>query len=86
MLTKRLEILFDPEDFKLIKKRAEKEGKTVASLVRDTLREKIIDKDKRQKKEAVKRLFSQDMEIPIDEWTEEKKKIIEGRVKEIETH
>ena len=45
MLTKRLEILFDPKEFETVKKKAEAEGKSIACMIRETLREKIIESD-----------------------------------------
>ena len=86
MLTKRLEILVDPKEFEIIKKKAEAEGKSIAGMIRDALKEKIIDRGVKQKDKALKRLFSPDRETPFDEWKEEKKKIIKSRVKEIETY
>lgn len=86
MLTKRLEILFDPKEFEAIKKKAESEEKSVASLIREAVREKIIEKDIKRKDLALKRLFSPKMETSFGKWVEEKKKIIKGRIKEIETH
>jgi hypothetical protein len=86
MFTKRLEILFDPKEYEIIRKKAEAEGKSIAALIRDALKEKVIEKDIRHKEEALKRLFSPDMEIPFDEWMEEKKRLTRTRVKEIETH
>lgn len=85
MLTKRLEILFDPKEFEILKKKAKAEGKSIASMVRETLKEKIIDSSLKQKERALKRLFSPTMETPFDEWREEKKRITKTRVKEIET-
>ena len=86
MLTKRLEILFDPKEFEMIKRKAKAEGKSVAGLVRKVLKEKIIEKDIKQKEAILRRLFSPSMETPFDAWEEEKKGIIRGRAKDIETH
>tara|TARA_B100000315_G_scaffold243712_1_gene267419 strand:+ start:639 stop:899 length:261 start_codon:yes stop_codon:yes gene_type:complete len=86
MLTKRLEILFDPKEFEAIRKKAKSEDKSVARLIREAVKEKIIDKDKKRKDLALKRLFSPEMETSFGKWTEEKKKIIKGRIKEIEAH
>lgn len=84
MLTKRLEILFDPKEFEAVKKKAEAEGKSIAGMIRETLREKIIESDSKRKERALKRLFSPDMETDIDEWSKEKKRIAKTRVKKIE--
>ncbi len=86
MLTKRLEILFDPKEFDILKKKAMEEGKSVANLVRETMKEKILDSSMKQKERALKRLFSLDMKIDFKEWKEEKKIITKARTKAIETH
>lgn len=84
MLTKRLEILLDPKEFDVLKKKAKEEGKSVANLVRETMKEKIIDSSIKQKERALKRLFSLDMETDFKEWKEEKKRITKARIKAIE--
>lgn len=84
MLTKRLEILFDPGEFEILKIKATDEGKSVANLVRETLKEKIIDSSIKEKENALKRLFSPSMETDFNEWKEEKKGIIKARGKKIE--
>ncbi len=86
MLTKRLEILFDPKEFDALKKKAIEEGKSVANLVRETMKEKIIDSSMKQKEIALKRLFSLDMETDFKEWNVEKKRVIQAGIKAIETH
>jgi hypothetical protein len=55
MLTKRLEILFDPKEFDVLKRKAMEEGKSVANLVRETMKEKIIDSSMKQKERGEKR-------------------------------
>lgn len=86
MLTKRLEVLFDPGEFKILKKKAEEDGKSIAFIVREAVKEKIIDSSLMQKQKALKKLFSSGMETPFDEWKEEKKRITKSRVKDIETY
>lgn len=86
MLSKRLEILFDPKDYEMIRRKAKAEGKSVAGLIRKVLQDKIIEKDKKQKEAILRRLFSPSMETPFNEWKEEKKGIIRSRAKEVETH
>lgn len=86
MLTKRLEVLLEPEEYKEIQRQARLEGKSVGQVVRDLLRERLI-KEKRGKAiRAFEKLVSPDMEIDISSWAEEKKKMLKGRLKEIETH
>lgn len=86
MLAKRLEILFDPREYEILKKKAKSEGVSVAELVRKTLRGKILEKETKRKVEALKKLFAVTMETSFQEWPEEKEKIIRTRIKEIATH
>jgi hypothetical protein len=86
MLTKRLEILFEQKEFEVIKKKAKMEGKSVATLVRDALKDKVLDSSLSQKQQALKRLFSHTTETRFSEWKKEKKAMIKARVKDIETH
>lgn len=86
MLTKRLEILLNPDEYKEIQREAIERGKSVGQLVRDLLREKMVKPRKETAIKAFQRLFSKEMEIDISSWTEEKKKITKTRLKEIETH
>lgn len=86
MLTKRLEILLDPDEYKEIQKEAKERGESVGQLVRDVLREKMVKPRKKISIQAFQRLFSKEMEIDISSWAEEKKKITKTRIKEIEAH
>jgi len=86
MLTKRLEILLDPEEYREIQKEAKERGESVGQLVRDVLKEKMVKPRKKTSIKAFQRLFSKDMEIDISSWAEEKKKITKTRAKELETH
>ncbi|HCC68377.1 MAG TPA: hypothetical protein DEP99_00600 [Nitrospiraceae bacterium] len=86
MLTKRLEILLNPDEYKEIQREARERGESVGQLVRDILREKMVKPRKKTAIQAFQRLFSKEMEIDISSWAEEKKKITKTRIKEIETH
>lgn len=86
MLTKRLEILLDPDEYKEIQREAKERGASVGQLVRDVLREKMVTPRKKISMQAFQRLFSKEMEIDISSWIDEKKKITKTRIKEIETH
>lgn len=86
MLTKRLEILLEPDEYKEIHREAKERGESVGQLVRDMLREKMVKPRKKTAIKALQKLFSKDMKIDISSWTEEKKKITRTRVKEIEAH
>lgn len=86
MLTRRLEILLNPDEYKEIQREAKERGESVGQLVRDLLREKMVKPRKKTAIEAFQRLYSKEMEIDISSWTEEKKKITKTRIKEIEAH
>jgi len=86
MLTKRLEILLDPEEYKELQKEAKERGESIGQLVRDVLREKMLIPRKKTSLQAFQKLFSEEMEIDISSWAEEKKKLTQNRIKEIEAH
>ncbi len=86
MLTKRLEILLNPDEYKEMQREAKERGESVGQLVRDVLREKMVKPRKKTAARAFQKLFSKDMEIDISSWTEEKKKMTKTRIKEIEAH
>jgi hypothetical protein len=86
MLTRRLEILFDQKEFEILRKKAKARGRSVASLIRETMREKIIDTSITEKERALKRIFSLANKLPLGDWKREKAKMIKARVREIETH
>lgn len=86
MLTKRLEILLDPDEYKEIQKEAKERGESMGQLVRNILREKIVKPRKKTAIEAFNKLFSKEMEIDMSSWVEEKKKIAKARLKEIEAY
>lgn len=86
MLTKRLEILLDPKDYKEIQKNAREKGESVGQLVRNILKDRIVAPKKKASIDALQRLFSKNIEIDIRSWAKEKKKIADMRIKEIEAH
>lgn len=84
MLTKRLEILLNPDEYKKLQIEAKERRKSMGQLIRDILREKIIKSRKKTAIEAFNKLYSGDIEIDISSWEKEKKNITKTRIKEIE--
>ncbi len=64
MLTKRLEILLNPGEYKEIQREARERRESVGQLVRDLLREKMVKPRKKTVMEAFKKLFSKEKVLP----------------------
>ncbi len=86
MLTKRLEVLLSPTVFDHLHDQAKGEGQTVGGYVRQLLDERLAGQPARQKKAALQRLFSSDLEIVTGDWKDEKEGLIRQRVTALETH
>ena len=75
-LTKRVEVLFDPEKFRELELIARSKGETVGALVRRVLEQHCLGPTRASRQEAVERLLSMRTDIT---W-EEAKKILEKDV------
>ena len=76
-LTKRVEILFDPEEFMVIEELARTQGEPVAALVRRAVAEKYLEADLVKRRAGADRLLS----IQTDVTWEEAKAILENDVR-----
>ena len=72
-LTKRVEVLFDPDEYRLIEQTARARGEPVAALVRRAVMERYLQPDLEGRRQAVHDLLGIRSEIT---W-EEAKKVIE---------
>ena len=72
-LTKRVEILFDPEHYRIIEHLARSQGKTVGALVRNAVEQQYLGPAAEHRRAAVQQLLSMESDIS---W-EEAKEIIE---------
>ena len=82
-LTKRVEILFDPEQYRAIEKLARSRGETVGALVRKAVGECYLQGDLEGRKVAIQRLLSMG-ESDLGTWEEAKEAIARQTVKRFE--
>ena len=82
MLKKRVEILFDPKEYRLLEERARVEGRSVGSLIREAVEKYCLRPSEEERREAFHWLLSQEMDIDSD-WEQVKKEIAEARYEQI---
>jgi hypothetical protein len=85
MLSKRVEILLDPAEMEALRREAKKAKKSVGALIREAVKEKYLTPSPKERKEALKRLFSPQRAISFPTWREIKKDLEEGMRRRIET-
>lgn len=73
-LGKRVEVLFDEKEYKLLEEAARVRGRSVGSVVREAVAEYVTERDKEKRKKAIEWIASQ--EGPVGS-PEEIKKTIE---------
>ena len=73
-LTKRVEVLFDPEHYRVIEQLARSQGKTVGALVRKAVEQQYLSPTMERRRAAVQELLSMESDLS---W-EEAKEIIEN--------
>ena len=79
-LTKRLQLLLTPEQYKMLQLYAKKHKKSIGSVIREALDKMISGRSKKEKKKAVERLLSR--KLPVSDWEQMEKEILEGATKE----
>lgn len=78
-LTKRVQVLFNPEQLKELKKRAKAREGSVGELIREAVEEKYLSKTLTEEKvAAAKKIIA--MELPISDWEEMEKEIIQAHL------
>ena len=75
-LTKRIEVLFSEELAEHLRRIAEKEGCSVGTLVREAVAEKYAAPSRKEKMEALERLYA--LQAPVGEWEDMEAEIIAG--------
>jgi hypothetical protein len=78
MLSKRVEVLFDPKQYASLEEEARRREKSVGALVREAVETQFLQPTRRQKLAAVRRLTSQQIDWPP--WEELKEQIIKAKV------
>ena len=78
MLKKRVEILFEPSEYRRLEELAGASGRSVGSVVREAVAKYVLQPSDEKRREAFEWLMSQEMDIESD-WDEVKKEIAEAR-------
>ena len=84
MLTKRVEVLFDPDDYRTIEELARSLGQTVGSMVRQAVQRQYLRPSTEQRQAAIQRFLSQP-EADLGTWEEAKAAIEKEAVRRFET-
>ena len=77
-LTKRLQILLSPEQYKKLELYAKKERKSVASVIREAVDKMLSQRTKSEKKKAVERMVAR--ELPVEDWKKMEEEIMKGAI------
>ena len=77
-LTKKTTILFPPKIYRQLEQVAEKQGTSVAHLIRKAAIQCYLVPDRRTRLEAVKALAA--MKLPVADWPQMEREIEQGRL------
>ena len=80
-LTKRVELLFEPNEYTDLEAIARKRRESVGSLIRQATRQVYLDKERQRRKEAIARLLSE--QFDFGDWEDIKKELEEERYTQI---
>lgn len=83
MKTKRVEILFEPKEYRTLEERARVEGRPVGALVREAVAKYVIRPSEDERRKAFEWISSQEWDFDPD-WAKVKQEIIDARVEAIE--
>jgi hypothetical protein len=83
MKTKRVEVLFDPKEYKTLEERARAEGVPVGAMIREAVATYVVRPTQEQRREAAEWFSRQEMDFDPD-WEKVKQEIIDARVEAIE--
>lgn len=78
-LTKRVQVLFDPEQLKQLKRKAKAQKESVGGLIREAVEEKYLRGEAVEEKIAAAKKIAA-MELPVSDWEKMEKEIIEARL------
>jgi hypothetical protein len=85
MLSKRVEILLDPAEMEALRREAKKAKKSIGALIREAVKEKYLTPTRKERKEALKRLFSPERAVSFPSWKKLKKELEDSMRRGIET-
>lgn len=80
-LTKRVELLFEPNEYTDLEAIARKRRESVGSLIRKATRQVYLDKERQRRREAIERLLSE--QFDFGDWGDIKEELEEERYKQI---
>lgn len=86
MLSKRVEILLDPAEMEALRRQAKKAKKSVGALIREAVKEKFLTPTPKERRDALKRLFSPQRAVSFPSWKKIKRELTDRMRRGIETH
>lgn len=84
MLKKRVEVLFEPSEFRRLEKIARAERRSVGSVVREAVSKYVLRPTEEERREAFRWLRSQTFEDIGGDWEDVKRELAESRARQIE--
>lgn len=82
MLKKRVEVLFEPSEYRRLEELAQAKRRSVGSLLREAVERLYLQPSREERLRAVERLVSQNYEF--GSWEEVKEEILRGKMPRIE--
>ena len=84
MLKKRVEVLFEPAEYRRLEEIAHAGKRSVGSVVREAVEKYVLQPTQEQRRKAADWIASQTWEDIGGDWEEVKREIIEERVRQID--
>ena len=83
MKTKRVEVLFEPKQYKALEEAARKYGQPVGAVVRDAVAKHVVEPQEKGRVAALRWLASQEMDFDPD-WAKAKQVILDAQLRAIQ--
>ena len=83
MKSRRVEILFDPKEYRTLEERAQAEGRSVGAMIREAVAKYVVRPTDEERRKAAEWFASQTWD-DIGDWAQVKEEIIQARVDAIE--
>jgi len=75
-LTRRVQVLFSPQQLQQLKRMAQARGESVAELIRQAVEQAYFAKQRQRGEDAVRRMAS--MDLPVADWEQMERESAEG--------
>ena len=86
-LKKRVEVLFEPEKFSYLERKAKREKTSVGKLIREAVETVYLEKEVAERKAAIDRILAMEIDLGIDwaetSWEEIEEQMAEDRYRDI---